>query len=333
MFWSRGLLGVLILAACSQAARPRSLASSSSAPPRPHEGPACSGTPCSGAAEASAQRNDTPRSQKELSEACHRKDVRACQQLGNALAHRENRSQEDLSEAFRYYQLACEGGLPDGCANVGAMYEEGWGVPVNIQKAREYYEATCNERTQLSCSDLGFLYEFGKGVPTDYAMALRFYEMACNASESDCNALGCLYRAGHGVERDPKRAASLYTRACNAGVGQACQNLAEVQMSSPSPDLANAERSSRQGCELQYAPACRYNRLVRAVQSLTEPPESPASALAHCRGGKSTRCFELGLRFAIGFGVAHDGVRAAQLFEKACQEQVPEACEFSGSSK
>ena len=145
-------------------------------------------------------------------------------------------------ERSRCIDAPAMGGLPEACANLGAMYEEGWSVEVDLEKAREYYESTCNERAQAGCTDLGFLYEYGKGVPKNYARARRAYELACDAADEFCNELGCLYLAGHGVTKDEKRAASLYARACNAHVGRACLNLAQVQVSGSPPDIAASRR-------------------------------------------------------------------------------------------
>ena len=259
--------------------------------------------------------------------------MRACQYLGNILVNRENRSQQDLSTAFTYYERACKGGLPEACANLGAMYEEGWSVPVDLAKAREYYQRTCSERTAVGCTDLGYLYEYGRGVAKDYNVARRAYERACEASDKGCNELGCLYSAGHGVVRDVKRAAALYSRACDARLGQGCLNLAQLQVASSHPNAVNGERSSRRGCELGYPPACHYNGLLQSFMNLTERPESRARAQTDCERGDSKRCFELGLRLAIGFGVNPDVAKANRLFERACEQQVEAACRFVRAPK
>ncbi|WP_160309035.1 tetratricopeptide repeat protein, partial [Anaeromyxobacter sp. PSR-1] len=75
--------------------------------------------------------------------------------------------------------LACRRKVPDACAWLGRMVQEGRRVPADGPRAAELYRRACEAGRASACSDLGVLYRFGAGVPRDEARAGALFAGAC----------------------------------------------------------------------------------------------------------------------------------------------------------
>jgi TPR repeat protein len=62
--------------------------------------------------------------------------------------------------------------------NLGAIYANGFGVPVDLAEARRLYEKAAAGGVALAMDNLGNFYRAGKGVPKDFAQAKLWYEKA-----------------------------------------------------------------------------------------------------------------------------------------------------------
>ncbi len=128
-----------------------------------------------------------------------------------------------LGEALRC-QTQCEGGNSASCLNLAKMYEDGNGIPKNIERMVQYYKMACEQGETSSCTSLGNRYQRGIDVPADPAQAVPLYQRACGlGSASGCALLGGLYEEGNGVAQDRTRASELYEKACKNGSSSACQ--------------------------------------------------------------------------------------------------------------
>jgi TPR repeat protein len=111
----------------------------------------------------------------------------------------------------------------------------------------------------------------------------------------DCVSLGMAYERAEGVPVDLARAVALYRRACEAGESSGCVNLG-----------LGHERGA--GVVVDFA---RASRLYEQV----------------CSNGDVWACSNLGALRARGVpGVAKDERGAAQMFSRACEGGLPEAC-------
>ena len=98
------------------------------------------------------------------------------------------------------------------------MYENGTGVPKDLDEAVRWYRAAADADLANAQTALGRLYKFGQGVPKDIAEAARWFQRAANQNNSYAQAeLGILYLNGEGVSRDFDRALALFRRAAAVG--------------------------------------------------------------------------------------------------------------------
>jgi TPR repeat protein len=179
---------------------------------------------------------------------CDAGDATACVVLGHMYQTGEGVTQ-DLARAVILYQQACEGGLMQGCVNLGIMtqqrecdsgllrvcvnlgfmYYTGEGVVQDLARAVGLYRQACDGGVVLGCNNLGAMYDAGEGVIQDLARAVSLYRQACDGGEMQgCANLGVMYGDGRGVARDSARAMSLYRQACDSGVMQGCLNLRDA---------------------------------------------------------------------------------------------------------
>jgi TPR repeat protein len=198
-------------------------------------------------------------------------------------------------KAVELYKKGCEGdkerglpGNPQGCNNVGVMFERGRGTgSTDLGQAAEYYEKACaaglsdgcQYRTNLvthmreecekpgadDCTNLGYVYERGIGVGVDYRAAAGYYEKACNAGRPvGCSNMGILYDQGRGVGQDFKKAADLYRRACDMGGGTGCNNLAFLHEkgNGVKKDARKALDLYRRGCDKGSDRACNNVKIL-----------------------------------------------------------------------
>jgi TPR repeat protein len=141
---------------------------------------------------------------------------------------------QDLPQAARLFQRACDLGHAGGCNNLGLAFESGQGVPQDYERAFTLFEHACGGGFAEGCNNQGALYEHGQGVPVNLGDALRLYAQACNhGSALGCSNLGVLYAEGRGVRPDPAEAVQLFTEACSAGSSVGCNNLFEAQHRAP----------------------------------------------------------------------------------------------------
>jgi TPR repeat protein len=79
---------------------------------------------------------------------------------------------KDYNEAFRWYQRAAEKHQTDALLNLGQMYQEGEGTPVNYEKAGECFEINSELHGDMESQFfLASLLATGKGGPQDLGKA------------------------------------------------------------------------------------------------------------------------------------------------------------------
>ena len=67
----------------------------------------------------------------------------------------------DYQKAAQLYQKACDGGIAEGCYNLGVLYADGQGVRQNFSTAKQYYGKACDLGLQLGCDNYIKLNEKG----------------------------------------------------------------------------------------------------------------------------------------------------------------------------
>lgn len=123
-----------------------------------------------------------------LQSRCERGDAVSCNDLGVSTLRGSGDVAPDASAAAHAFELACSASSPDGCGNLGALYESGAGVQADLWEAARLYAHACSLGGALACSNLGALYARGRGVERDLDAAQRLFARACEAgSAAGCN--------------------------------------------------------------------------------------------------------------------------------------------------
>lgn len=63
-------------------------------------------------------------------------------------------------------------------ANIGYLYNTGYGVPQNYAEAAKWYRKAAEQEYAETKFNLGLMYQNGEGVPADRVMALMWYSLA-----------------------------------------------------------------------------------------------------------------------------------------------------------
>ena len=124
----------------------------------------------------------------------------------------------DFATALREWRSLAEQGHAVAQNNLGALYDNGEGVPEDDVEAVKWYRKAAEQGYALAQFGLGRMYGSGRGVPQDDAEAVRWYRKA--AEQGDVLAqflLGFMYDTGQGVPEDDGEAVEWYRKAAEQG--------------------------------------------------------------------------------------------------------------------
>jgi len=202
---------------------------------------------------------DPNRGRDLLDKACGGGDERACYNLG--VAYREGKgARVNVDRATRYFEMACQGGVPESCSNVATkIRNEPTSSATELARARSLYERACTGGIASSCRDLGDMWWRGKGGATDATKSRELESRACDLGYAQgCNDLALLLLTADGGQRDAARARGLLERACSGGYVSACEDLAIAWARGDGGpvDLARARSWLRKACEGDRGPSC-----------------------------------------------------------------------------
>jgi len=101
-------------------------------------------------------------------------------------------------KAAKLYTKACDGGIMEGCYNLGVLYSNGDGVRQDKQKAVKLYSKACDSGIMEGCFNLGILYYYGKGIHQDKQKAKQLFRKACDGGlQSGCKGYRILNEQGY----------------------------------------------------------------------------------------------------------------------------------------
>lgn len=166
----------------------------------------------------------------------------------------EFRTEKDYSTALETYLLAAGHGNSDSMFWIGRIYDCGWGVATDKQKAALWYSKAADQNHSTALNNLGYAYENGIGVvknrdkaielykkasdlgneyasenlgilyhmtePKSYKLAFHYYNIALkqgSKSSTVMNNLAQCYHLGYGTERDFNMAEKYYLMAIELG--------------------------------------------------------------------------------------------------------------------
>ena len=98
---------------------------------------------------------------------------------------------------------AAEQGFDGAQANLGFMYDRGWGVPEDDREAVSWYRKAAEQGHAPSQSSLGIMYYKGEEVLEDYKESVKWYGKAANQGYAMAQErLADMYYFGWGVPQD-----------------------------------------------------------------------------------------------------------------------------------
>lgn len=157
-----------------------------------------------------------------LAKGCRFQEMQGCLEWGEFLQRLE--SEPVLVKQGRVLiQLACEKGLPDGCATLGQQYKDGISGPRNRQEALALFTKACDMGSAKGCYLEGTSWFSGWGGPIDLVRARLLHQQGCDGGvgEACLGLAGMLFR-GEGGPEDDEAAARMADRACTLGLKYAC---------------------------------------------------------------------------------------------------------------
>ncbi|TKX28324.1 hypothetical protein CQA38_08110 [Campylobacter sp. MIT 12-5580] len=176
--------------------------------------------------------------------ACKNKDEQSCKKLISLFEPRcndESLSQEDRGfacsvvavaydfnekyhEAASFFQKGCNFGHGAGCAELGILYYEGWGVRQSFEKAASFTQKACDLGHGFGCGQIARLYALGEGVKQDFKKSFSFAQKGCDLNDAlGCGILGILYEGGWGgVKQNKAKAKEYFGKACDLGEQVGC---------------------------------------------------------------------------------------------------------------
>jgi TPR repeat protein len=109
----------------------------------------------------------------------------------------------DYATALREWKPLAKQGNAGIQSLVGAMYNEGKGVPQNHKTAVKWYRLAAKQENTSAQYNLGVMYEKGLGVPQNHKTAVKWYRLAAEQGIAPAQYnLGLMYGKGTGVIQD-----------------------------------------------------------------------------------------------------------------------------------
>lgn len=117
----------------------------------------------------------------------------------------------DFSAALRDWLPLARKGDARAQLQVGLLYMQGAGVPLDHGQAAKWFERSARLENPVAQHNLGELYENGLGVPQDYSKAVALYRKAATSKLAAAQyKVGSLYERGLGVAPSKEEALRWY---------------------------------------------------------------------------------------------------------------------------
>ena len=114
---------------------------------------------------------------------------------------------DDYETPLREMKLLAQQGDAEAQYNLGAMYDEGQGVPQSDTEAAQWFRKAAERGLAEAQYNLGIGYRDGQGVAQDYGEAVMWHRKAAKQGDADAlYNLGVMYLKGWGVPQDDVQA-------------------------------------------------------------------------------------------------------------------------------
>ncbi len=266
---------------------------------------------------------------------------------------------KDKAKALSYITMACEGGYPKSCMDLGIFYQaEG-----KVDSAIKSYTKGCQKNDVGSCYNLASMYYFGAGIPKSPEKAKNFYKKACELGDKNqaceryerlsgmvvkksevekfaqgckekdgmaCHNLGTYFYNGKGVKQDYKKALQFDEFACAYEYAMGCKNAAleyyygkhvkkDIKMA-----LSLFIRAGALGEKSGFFNAGNIYQYGKGVQK--DLKLAKELYMGGCIHEDMPSCVKLGYFFEKGLTEKADGDKAAWFYNEACKRKEKKGC-------
>ena len=92
----------------------------------------------------------------------------------------------DYTTAAKEWRPLAEQGVAAAQFNIGLMYYDGHGVPLDFAQAAEWFTKAAEQDYGKAQYDLGAMYGIGKGVKRDYVQAYKWLNLCAAKGDARC---------------------------------------------------------------------------------------------------------------------------------------------------
>lgn len=153
---------------------------------------------------------------------------------------------QDYVLALKHFKLSATQGDVMAQANLGTMYDKGYGVVQDYAEAAKWYRMAAVQGNALAQYSIGSMYGTGQGVQLNYAEAVKWYRLA--ASQGIASAqfnLGGMYDKGQGVLQDYIRAHMWWNLAAMSNHTNAIKNRDSISKQMTGQQIGEAQKMAR----------------------------------------------------------------------------------------
>lgn len=160
---------------------------------------------------------------------------------------REAYDKGDYVKAYNTFKVLAERGDAKAQYNLGAMYNNGEGVPQDFGQSVKWLRKAALQGNPSGQLCLGLMYEMGLGVQSDFSEALAWYRKA--AEQGDARAevsLSLMYIRGDNVPKDYVKAHMWLNLAAAQGTQAAKKYRDQIARQMTPLEISEAQRLARE---------------------------------------------------------------------------------------
>jgi len=229
----------------------------------------------------------------------------------NGLARLYGNVDAELSDARVMDALreACDGGEPEACIRIGDRAPR--------SRAVGYYERACEADNGNGCHKLADEIRRGWMIEDNVVQAAELDEKACElGSAKGCLSAGQAFLFGSGVEKDEGKGLGYLEKACNDKQREGCRVMG-LMYEKGIGVTPNSEQAKKY-----------YDLAGPAADIVADSPSSAFVVFVDaCNRGNYLGCFDAAWFLAEGVEVERNITTSRELFEKACDGGIQDACE------
>ena len=233
-------------------------------------------------------------------------------------------------EILQLYQKGIDEGSPLGKYGMALLYQFGWGVELDSEKARSLFIEAADAGCDFGFIGLGTLYYDGQGVQKDDAKALEYFEKAFESSDPiarmDAQAyIASVYEKSEEL-KDNEKALQYYTEAAQAGSISAIRSLSNAYLNGTIVEQDNAKAC--EWFEKEISHGSWYNYGIAFLYGYNGEPDYPKALENFQREIKEGKgapyaMLAIGYMTTNGLGVESDQQKAVEWYKQVIEAAGP----------